>query len=798
MESEEKTKISVRNLVEFIFRSGNIDNRRTAPMDAEAMQEGSRLHRKLQRKMGSEYQPEVSLSMEVPVGESVLVLEGRADGIITKEEQIMIDEIKCVYQNVNFITEPALVHKAQVLCYAYMYMMQKDLENISIQVTYCQMETEQLKQFQEEYDKTKLTKWFWDMIGEYKKWMDFERENLRKVMESIKKIEFPYVYRKGQHDLVVSAYRAMARHCNLYIQAPTGVGKTLSAVFPAVKAVGEGKGHKIFYLTAKTITRTVAQEAFQILRSNGLYFPTITITAKEKMCVMEETDCNPLYCHRAKGHFDRINEAVYDCITHEEAITREVVEQYADRYDVCPYEFCLDLSNWMEGVICDYNYAFDPRVHLKRYFGEEIKGNYVLLVDEAHNLVERAREMYSASLYKEDFLTMGKIFSDKSIKIAKALKKCNKILLEYKRECENYIVCEEMDDFILALLRLISYMEKYLEENEEFEQRAEVMDFYFQIRRFSEVYEAMDESYVLYQEMERNGKFRVELFCIHPANNLAKYLEKAASTLFFSATLLPVNYYKDLFTGNLSEYAVYVESPFDVKHRALLVAGDITSKYTRRNQEEYRKVGMYLQKIISRHPGNYMVFFPSYQFMENVFQVCVEEKWLSEEEIVLQGANMSELEREEFLKCFTLAPAADADITASLESRIGFCVMGGIFSEGIDLTGESLIGTIIVGNGFPQVGTKRQIIKNYFDARGENGFDYAYLYPGMNKVMQAAGRVIRTDRDRGVIALLEERFLYGSYRQIFPKEWSDYQKVSLQNVEEKVNEFWEHIRANHL
>lgn len=787
---EEKTKISVRNLVEFLFRSGNIDNRRTAPMEAEAMQEGSRLHRKLQKRMGSEYTAEVPLSMEVPVGKRILVLEGRADGIITKKDKVTIDEIKCVYRNVNFITEPALVHKAQVLCYAYMYLIKMDLKAITIQVTYCQMETEQQKKFREDYDRKTLKKWFLDMMAEYRKWLDFEEKSLQKVMESVRKVEFPYAYRKGQHELVVSAYRAMARHCNLYIQAPTGVGKTLSAVFPAVKAVGEGKGRKIFYLTAKTITRTVAQEAFDILRSNGLYFPTITITAKEKMCVMEEMECNPVYCHRAKGHFDRINEAIYDCITHEEAITREVVTIYADRYDVCPYEFCLDLSNWMEAVICDYNYAFDPRVHLKRYFGEEISGNYLLLVDEAHNLVDRAREMYSATLYKEDFLSIKKIFADKSIKIVNALEKCNKILLEYKRECENYVTCEEMDDFILPLMRLISYMEKYLEDNEEFEERKEVLDFYFQICRFSEVYEALDDSYVTYQEMTEDGKFMVKLFCIHPAHNLQKYLEKAVSTLFFSATMLPVNYYKDLFTGDLSEYAIYVESPFDAKKRALLLANDITSKYTRRNRKEYEKIGKYLKEITAPRPGNYMVFFPSYQFMEDVFQVCVEEGILSEEEIVLQGTNMSELEREEFLKCFS--QSENGDETASVSSNlIGFCVMGGIFSEGIDLTGESLIGTIIVGNGFPGISTQRQIIREYFDARGEDGFAYAYRYPGMNKVMQAAGRVIRTDRDTGVIALLEERFLNAEYQRIFPKEWANYQKVNLQNVGETVSAFWE-------
>ena len=192
---EEKTKISVRNLVEFIFRSGNIDNRRTAPMDADAMQEGSRLHRKLQRKMGSDYVPEVPLAIEIPVGETNLVLEGRADGIITKDKQVIIDEIKCVYQNINYITKPALVHKAQVLCYAYMYLIKEELEVITIQVTYCQMETEQLKKFHEEYNKQVLTKWFWEMMEEYKKWLDFQRESKKKGIG---------VYKKNRVSLYVS------------------------------------------------------------------------------------------------------------------------------------------------------------------------------------------------------------------------------------------------------------------------------------------------------------------------------------------------------------------------------------------------------------------------------------------------------------------------------------------------------------------------------------------------------------------------------------------------------------------
>ena len=392
-------KISVRNLVEFVMRSGDLDNRRTAGAKKEAMQAGGRLHRKIQKRMGSSYRPEVVLKHRVREDMFEILVEGRADGIITEPAGVVIDEIKCIYMDVGRLEEPDPVHLAQALCYGYFYSYDNKLDTIGIQITYCNIETEEIRRFKEERSSADLSVWFEGLIHEYVKWARYICHHNMRRQECLKELPFPYPYRDGQKELAVDVYRSIARKRNLFIQAPTGVGKTLSTIYPSLKAMGEGHGEKLFYLTAKTITRSVAEDAFSILRKeSGLYFNTVTITAKEKLCIMEKPDCNPQACIRAKGHYDRVNDAVYEIIGDVDGITREKVLEYAGRYQICPFEFCLDISNWVDGIICDYNYVFDPNVRLKRYFDQGEPGQgYLFLVDEAHNLVARAREMYSAA-----------------------------------------------------------------------------------------------------------------------------------------------------------------------------------------------------------------------------------------------------------------------------------------------------------------------------------------------------------------------------------------------------------------
>lgn len=775
--------ISVRNLVEFIFREGDIDNRSSRAMSADAMMEGTRIHRKIQGSMGKEYQAEVPLSHVVEGDLYELTVEGRADGIFTEDDKCFVDEIKGMYRRVELFEKPLLVHRAQAMCYAYIFALQNNMETIGIQMTYCNLETEQTKYFREEFSFEEIKKWFDDLMEEYGKWATFQCEMKNQRQASIKELGFPFEYRPGQKKLVSDVYRTIMRQKLLFMQAPTGVGKTISTIFPAVKAVGEELADRIFYLTAKTITATVAKETFALLGKNGYRAKTIQITAKEKLCLCDEMECNPVNCPYAKGHFDRVNDAVFDLLCRCDMIERDDILSQADKYTVCPFELCLDTASWCDNIICDYNYVFDPNVYLKRFFQEGIKGDYIFLIDEAHNMVERSRQMYSAQIYKEDFLTVKRIMKEHSRSIEKALDRCNKILLGMKRECENYTVYDTLGNMVFSFMRLMTFLDEFLQKANEFPGKKDVMDFYFELRNFLNIYDLVDEHYVMYSELEADGRFMLKLFCVDPSLNIQKRLDKGKSAVFFSATLLPVNYYKSLLSTKKDNYAIYADSTFDSKKRLLAMATDVSTRYTRRSRSEYERIAGYINAVVMQKTGNYMVFFPSYKMMNDVADIYCE-KYADETEFMLQKSNMSEAEREEFLDRFS---------EESDKALVAFGIMGGIFGEGIDLKNDRLIGAIVVGTGLPQISNERTILKDYYDAENGSGFDYAFRYPGINKVLQAAGRVIRTTEDTGVILLLDERFWQRDYDLLYPREWSDRKPCNIANVGKLVADFWEQI-----
>ena len=610
-----------------------------------------------------------------------------------------------------------------------------------------------------------------------------------------------------------------------------------------MKAVGEGLGDKIFYLTAKTITGTVAKEAFELLRTRGYQAKIIQLTAKEKLCLCEEMDCNPVHCPYAKGHYDRVNDAVYNLLQKEDVFTREVILEQAREYRVCPFEMSLDTATWADDIIGDYNYVFDPNVYLKRFFAEGTRGDYIFLVDEAHNLVERSREMYSASIYKEDFLAAKKLLKPYQEKhdrcaerVIRHLEKCNRILLGYKRECENYVVYENIGTLIFALTRLAADLDEYLQKSPDFPERREVNEFYLNLRNFMNIYELVDEHYVVYSEHEEDGRFKLKFYCVDPSLNLQERIDKGNATIFFSATLLPIQYYKSLLSTRRDNYAVYAQTAFSEEQRLLLFGNDVSSKYTRRGRAEYERIALYIEKTARAKQGNYMVFFPSYRMMQEVYDVFLEggetdemrpQEYFPEgaenAEIVehpeeaeiaehpeeaeiaehpndaenpgdaepclwcmMQQTGMREAEREAFLQAFS----GEASKRRG-GSLVAFCVLGGIFGEGIDLKKEQLIGAVIVGTGLPQISNEREILMRYYDERAGAGFDYAYRFPGMNKVLQAAGRVIRTTEDVGVIELLDERFLKSDYRGLFPREWEQRRICNVNEVEQMLAEFWE-------
>ena len=850
----ELIQISVRSLVEFILRSGDIDNRTGSGVDTEAMLAGGRVHRKIQKGKAGDYRAEVPLAWEMDRGDFVLRVEGRADGIFTdahpsKSEayvndtisedtiymdkdaegdddrpglcddrprlcddrpRLCVDEIKGIYMDVRELTEPQEVHLAQAKCYAAILFLtdfaawddslpddtepEHNRERIGVRMTYVDLEhDDRINMFDSDYGREELLAWFDSIVERYSLWCRHHIEHKRKRDASMGPLTFPFEYRTGQKNLVSSVYRTILGKQELFLMAPTGVGKTLSVVYPSVRAVGQGYADMIFYLTAKNQTLTVGAEAFRILADRGLLMKTIVLTSKEKICPMNEPSCNPDDCPYARGHFDRVNDAVFDLLEKKNYFDRDVILTQAKEWNVCPFEMGLDVASWCDAVLCDYNYAFDPKAHLRRFFGEGKKGDYIFLVDEAHNLVDRAREMYSAGIVKEDVLAAKKVVKNVSRSAARALERLNKELLAIKKELllvdgrNPYLVLT--DSTVLGriqneALRAFGELQILFREHRDASFREELLDFYFEISDFVSTFEGMDDDYVVYADFNEEEHLSLNLFCVNPARNLQSMIDRGRSAVFFSATLLPVDYYKKLFTTREETYAVYARSPFASEQKVVIVGSDVSTRYRSRGASMYRKIARYIHDTAMARRGNYMAFFPSYKFMTDVLSIYRTEFDEADINWVAQSRYMNEMDREIFLENFY----EDPEMT-----MVGFCVMGGVFAEGIDLVGSRLIGAIVVGCGLPQVGTRTELLRTYYEEKTGDGFNYAYLYPGMNKVLQSAGRVIRTDQDRGVIVLLDDRFLTADCLRMFPREWTEYVPCKVDQVRAVLDRFWEGV-----
>ena len=777
----EVIKIAIRQLVEFILRQGNIDNRY---VEKDRMAQGSKIHRQIQKACkieNSSYESEVWLSLAIDYKNIFFNLEGRADGIYESDEKIFVDEIKSTTMLISEIeTLENAMHLAQAKCYAYIYAVQNDIDNIMVRLTYYQIDLKETRYKHYSFSKQDLQLFINGILDKYIIWAKYT-ENWNAIRNSsIKSLDFPFAsYRTGQRTLAVGTYKTITEKSHLFVQAPTGIGKTISTIFPSIKAIGEQKTSKIFYLTAKTITRQVAEEAFEKMRLNGLRFKTLTLTAKEKICFLDEPKCNIDNCDYAKGHYDRINNAILDIIQNNDNITRENIEQYAIKHMVCPFEFALDISLWVDCVICDYNYVFDPKVYLKRFFSDN-GGDFVFLIDEAHNLVDRARSMYSAELFKTSFYSIKKDFKGKSKPLIKILDEINKYFIEQGKKCDEQgfsISVEAKKDFFKILNTFIIVCENALHENKDFVEHKDFMRLYFGSLFFILISEFYDEKYVTFTEILRN-EVVIKMLCLDPSFLLSEALKRGSSAVMFSATLTPLKYFRDILGGNEQDKMLALNSPFDNKNLCLMVADNISTKYKDR-EKSTENINQLINCFINRKTGNYIVYFPSYKFMNDVYELFVQG---SNVVTIMQQPSMTENDREEFLNCFKENPN---------NTMVAFCVLGGIFSEGIDLIGSRLIGTVIVGVGLPQLSIEQNIIKDYYNKINNMGFEYAYMYPGMNKVLQAAGRVIRHEDDRGAVLLIDERFTYNAYKQLFPKHWEHFKRVrDTKTLNAILKEFW--------
>ncbi len=760
---KEKITISVRELAEYTHRSGDL-NLEVFASSSRAVS-GIRIHQKIQKSRPGVYQKEVFVSRQLETENFLMEIKGRIDGVFVFPDKTIIEEIKTTERNIDSLEKKENpLHWAQAKIYAFIYASEQNQQKIDVRLTYYQLESGEIREFTKTFSKQELEEFFQTLFQKYEIWMNrlFDYRKMRD--KSIKNLEFPFEkYRLGQRQMATEVYRTIRDSGQLIVQAPTGIGKTAAVLFPAIKAFPEKHTTKVFYLTPKTTGKEAAEKALQKMTEKGLNFKFMTLTAKDKICPNPENACMGEECKFAKGFYDRIETALDD-IFKENSLTGEIIEKYSRTHEVCPFEFSLAISLWSDCVICDYNYAFDPRVYLRRFFDEENRkkdDRFAFLIDEAHNLVDRARSMFSAELFKKEILQTRKILKNDLPKIYQELGKINSRLLKMRKQSddlEGYFNENEIPENLFPILqKFLKTTEKWLSLNIKTTFRKKLLETYFDVLNFFRISELFDEKYTTCYEKE-NKDFMVKLFCIDPSGLLDRCLERCSSGIFFSATMTPFEYFKDIL--GCAEFTDFLKfpSPFPAENLKVYLAHKISTRYKHRRQTK-EKIAFLIADFVRQKKGNYLIFFPSYVYLKMVYEIF--SLSVSEIDLIRQTPAMTEPERNDFLEKFD---------HENVRTLVGFAVLGGIFGEGIDLVGERLDGAVIVGVGLPKISFERHLIRQYFE-EFERGFEYAYIYPGMTKVLQAAGRVIRTEDDKGTILLIGDRFRNYRYKRLLPEEW---------------------------
>lgn len=785
------TKLGIRELIEFTLRAGDLN----ASMNSKnTAQEGTRIHRMLQKQRAANYQKEFTLEQEVTLVGTPYLVHGRADGVIPADDQTLIEEIKTSDAAFDDLSENTLtLYWGQAKIYAYILMSQEDCTELTLQLTYFQRPTKDITTKKIRYTYEEAKQFFHEVLTEYESWLQFQADLRLDRNDTITSLHFPFDhYRTGQRELAVSVYKALRLKKQLFIEAPTGTGKTISTVFPAVKAMGENLIQRLFYLTAKQSTRRVAEQALAMMSDQGLKLHSITLTAKDTITFPEEQDLAPEENPYMIGYYDRLKPALKDVLTHEYAITREVVETYAHQHMLDPFEFSLDLSLFCDVIICDYNYLFDPQVYLQRFFAVDHDDNNFFLVDEAHNLVSRARDMYSAELNLAPLADLIADAHDKgpgNRRLLRDLRSLRKAFFEFARPLIESDKTETVSDmpmegFNQTVTHLSETISDWLGE-EKREQNAftkSVLDYYFSCLSYLKIADFYDGTYRTKITLGDNPDYQITFkqLCLDPSAFLHDCLDKGRGAVLFSATFSPLDYYQRVLGGNEESLTYQLPSPFPPKNQSILITDYISTTYRTRDAN-VSKIVTSIKTLVTGKTGNYLIFLPSYSFLTQVSLVF--QTAYPEIETVIQEPNMNETDRAAFLTAFQQQPT---------QSLVGFAILGGIFSEGIDLTADRLIGVGIVGVGLPGLSTDNNLLRDYFDSRDEPGFEFAYQLPGLNHVLQAAGRLVRTMTDRGVILLMDQRFDSPRYQRYFPPHWQYSRPLhSLDELAPTIAKFWE-------
>ncbi|KRN27979.1 putative DNA helicase (putative) [Lactobacillus selangorensis] len=779
-------KVGVRQLVEFILRSGDLGG---SSNSSNTAQQGTRIHHMLQKQGGADYQKEVYLEQPVTLCHQDYLINGRADGVITTANETTIEEIKTSAPAFEDLPDSTLtLYWGQVQVYGHLLMEKEDLDQVTLQLTYYQTTTDQITRTQHTYTRKEAAAFFDRLIKEFESWLVFKQDLVQKRDDSIHQLDFPFhAYRPHQRELAIAVYKTILTQSRLFVEAPTGTGKTISTLFPAIKAIGENKIQRLFYLTAKQSTRRVAEMALELMGQQDLQVKSITLTARDKIQFPEEADLTPAENPYMVGYYDRLRPAIKDMLTHENRITRDVVEQYAQQYTLDPFEFSLDASLFCDVIICDYNYLFDPLVYLQRFFSEPDPDNF-FLIDEAHNLVNRSRAMYSAALESgplDELIKTARDIDEPGVQqLLKKMRTLKRAFNAVKKTLQAHDVYEAvaeapLDSFNTAVGKWTDFVRDWLPERENDPFTKSVLDYFLTASAYLRISDLYDETFRTHTIRQPHNVI-VKQLCLDPSEFLDQSLSLGGGAVFFSATLTPMHYYEETLGCKEDALSFRLPSPFPAQNQAILITQYIQTTYKQR-ASNLQAIVLSLAALVQSHQGNYLFFFPSYTYLDKVYTAFTVQ--FPDVKVARQETGMDAAARTAFLEQFQAEPDA---------TLVGFAVLGGIFAEGIDLKGTRLSGAAVVSVGLPGLNVETDLVRNYFDKTNHHGFEYAYQLPGLNNVLQAAGRVIRSATDVGVVLLLDQRFASPRYTSLFPAHWDHYQRIpTLSRLKTTLAEFWE-------
>ena len=780
--------ISVKALVQHTLMSGDIDDRYSGRSTAL---EGIRGHQQLQRARGQGYEAERRVAGtgrfavcgdRVREGDDpgadervvVVALNGRVDGVFADRSPVEMEEIKTLRGNPAMLPESHhKLHWGQLRIYAHLLLAEIDSDSIVLRLCYLNLDDGQEHTYETLASRASLHDFYIDTVARYCRQL-VRLADWWALRDTTLGAPFPLgAFRPGQRALATTAWRTAIAGGEVVLQAPTGIGKTMGVLYPAVRALEGGHREKVFFLTAKTVGRQVAESALRDMQNVGMRLRSVTITAKEKVC-FTGTACDPEVCQYARGYFDRRERAVREAFATDH-LDREAIEQVARAHVVCPFELSLDAARAADVIICDYNYAFDPVVYLRRFFDADDSSPYVFLIDEVHNLVDRGREMFSAGLDKETFLEARRGAGPAS-RVGKLLMRANRWFLEFRKSLpdlaeQGIVTSGELPARFIARLRtFVSEAEEMLREGLDDDMQAALLPAYFDVVRFVKTAEAYDSATYVSIVEDRKPRFRARLFCVDPSPQLREGLARAAASVLFSATLFPKRYYERLLGVREDAQWYALASPFPSENLGVFLL-PIQTTFRARARTASEVAGA-IATFVRAKPGNHIVFFPSYAYLSLVAEHYAAE---SGEEVAHQTRHMDEEAREAWLARFQIGTRVT-----------GFALMGGIFGEGIDLAGDRLVGVMVVGVGLPQPDVERDLTRDHF---GEEGERFAYQYPGMQRVLQTAGRLIRTEADRGALCLVDARFTQPFYRELMPSSWAP-KVVQPARFNEALYAFW--------